>query len=200
MTEYIFLFDLDSTITAKEILPEISQIVGKEQEMRDMTESTMKGIIPFKKSFLNRINLLKDIPVSEVDQMISKIPLNENIAEFIQENHERCYIVTGNLDVWIKGLMKRLNMKGHYYCSKASVCNDRIDRVISVLDKRLTTQQFVQPTVAIGDGDNDAEMAKLAHIGIGYGGVREIAPALLQSIDYAFVDDKHCASFLRTLL
>lgn len=55
MTEYIFLFDLDSTITAKEILPEISQIVGKEQEMRDMTESAMKGIIPFKKSFLNRI-------------------------------------------------------------------------------------------------------------------------------------------------
>lgn len=200
MTEYIFLFDLDSTITAKEILPEISQIVGKEQEMRDMTESTMKGIIPFKKSFLNRVNLLKDIPVSEVDQMISKIPLNENIAEFIQENHERCYIMTGNLDVWIKGLMKRLNMEGHYYCSKASVCNDRIDRVISVLDKCLTTQQFVQPTVAIGDGDNDAEMAKLAHIGIGYGGVREIALALLQSIDYAFVDDKHCASFLRTLL
>jgi len=145
MGDYIFLFDLDSTITAREILPEISRTVGKEKEMREITEKTMQGIVPFKESFLRRVELLKDVPVTEVNQMVAEIPLNEHIAEFIRENHDRCYVVTGNLDIWISGLMKRLDMKGHYYCSKASVTENRIDRVISVLDKHLTTQQFVQP-------------------------------------------------------
>ena len=135
---------------------------------------------------------------SEIRDRISE--LDEHIAEFVRENHDRCYVVTGNLDIWISGLMKRLDMKGHYYCSKASVTENRIDRVISVLDKHLTTQQFVQPAVAVGDGDNDADMARLAHIGIGFGGVRDIAPALLQTIDYAFLDDRLCADFLRKLL
>lgn len=46
MSEYIFLFDLDSTISKKEILPTISQTIGKEKEMRELTEATMRGEIP----------------------------------------------------------------------------------------------------------------------------------------------------------
>lgn len=103
MSDYIFLFDLDSTITAREILPEISRTVGKEKEMREITEKTMQGIVPFKESFLRRVELLKDIPVTEVNQMVAEIPLNEHIAEFVRENHDRCYVVTGNLDIWISG-------------------------------------------------------------------------------------------------
>lgn len=91
MSDYIFLFDLDSTITAREILPEISRTVGKEKEMREITEKTMQGIVPFKESFLRRVELLKDIPVTEVNQMVAEIPLNEHIAEFVRENHDRCY-------------------------------------------------------------------------------------------------------------
>ena len=40
----IFLFDLDSTITSKEILPYIASIKGIEKELEKMTEETMKGL------------------------------------------------------------------------------------------------------------------------------------------------------------
>ena len=53
--------------------------------------------------------------------------------------------------------MKKLGMTGHYYCSRAVAKDDKVDKVVSVLDKNLTTQQFVQPLVAIGDGDNDSD-------------------------------------------
>ena len=200
MSEYIFLFDLDSTISKQEILPTISKKIGKEKEMRELTEATMRGEIPFKSSFLNRVKLLSDIDVSEINSLVSKIPLNEAIANFIVENRSRCYVLTGNLDVWIRGLMFKLGLENHVYCSKADVQNNRITKVISVIDKELMAKQFVQPIVIIGDGDNDSGMSRYADVAVGFGGVRDIAPSLLTTIDYAFYDDKRCADFLRTLL
>lgn len=200
MSDYIFLFDLDSTISKQEILPTISGKVGRQKEMRALTEATMRGEIPFKSSFLNRVNLLIDVDVSEVNSMVTNIPLNTEIARFITDNKDRSYVLTGNLDIWISGLMEKLGLKEHVYCSKANVKNNRISKVISVVDKELMAKQFVQPTVIIGDGDNDSGMAKYAEIAVGFGGVRNIAPSLLNTIDYAFYEDKRCADFLRTLL
>lgn len=200
MSEYIFLFDLDSTVTKEEILPTISRNIGKDEEMKKLTEATMNGEIPFKTSFLSRVEILKTIRVSAVKSMINKISLNTNIANFIKENNERCFIVTGNLDVWICDLMYKLKIENHVFCSKAIEVDDKIVQVVSVLDKELVARQFVQPIVVIGDGDNDSGMAALADIAIGFGGVRNLAPSLIRNVDYAFYDDFRCASFLRQLL
>ena len=100
---------------------EVSKRIGKLKEMRRLTEATMRGEIPFRTSFLNRVKILSDISVAEVNQVVSEIPLNPYIAEFIEQNRDRCYVVTGNLDVWISGLMKKLKMENHCYCSKADV-------------------------------------------------------------------------------
>lgn len=200
MSDYIFLFDLDSTITKKEILPTISEEIGKLEEMRKLTEATMRGEIPFEMSFLNRVDILSDIHVSKVSDIVENIPLNEEIVKFIIENKERCFVVTGNLDIWINKLMKKLGISNNVYCSKAQVENDRIKYVVSVADKELIAKQFVRSIVAIGDGSNDVGMAKCADIAIGFGGVREIAPELKKCVDYEFNDDKMCADFLKTLL
>ena len=200
MSEYIFLFDLDSTITCKEILPTIAEKVNRQKEMRELTEATMNGEIPFKSSFLKRVEILSVMNVSETRAMVAEIPLNENIAQFIRENRDRCYVVTGNLDIWICDLMQKLGINGHVYCSRANYKNDKITQVVSVIDKELTAKQFVQPLVVVGDGDNDSGMAQVANISVGFGGIRDIAPSLIQNIDYAFYDDNRCADFLRTLL
>lgn len=200
MSDYIFLFDLDSTITKQEILPTISERIGRQEEMRRLTEATMRGEIPFKTSFLNRVKILSSVSVSEVNALISEIPLNTAICDFIYENRERSYVVTGNLDIWISGLMNKIGMKDHVYCSKANVYDDHITKVVSVIDKELVSRQFVQPMVVIGDGDNDSGMARYADIAVGFGGVREIATSLLRNVDYAFYDDDRCAEFLGTLL
>ena len=84
--------------------------------------------------------------------------------------------------------------------SKANVKDDRISQVISVIDKELMAKQFVHPLVVIGDGDNDSGMAQYADIAIGFGGVRNIAPSLLENIDFAFYEEQKCADFLRSLL
>lgn len=200
MSRYVFLFDLDSTVTKEEILPTISKRLGIFEQMSLLTESTMKGEIPFKQSFLQRVELLKDIPVSDVCRLVSEILLNEKVVDFIQNNKERCYIVTGNLDIWIKGLIEKIGMESHTFCSSALVKDDHLQDVISIVDKNAVVSQMILPFVAVGDGNNDAEMIESAEIGIGYGGVRSIAPSILSCASHAVYDEEKLVEFLERLL
>ena len=200
MSRYIFLFDLDSTVTKQEILPTISKKLGIYEKMSELTESTMRGEVPFKQSFLQRVDLLKNVPVSEVNEMVSKIQLNNHLVDFIRVNHDRFYIFTGNLDVWIDGLIRKIGMERNTFCSKAIVKNDYIEDVFNIVDKNAVIGQMVLPFVAIGDGNNDAEMIEAAEVGIGYGGVREIAPAVLACASHAIYDEEKLVEFLERLL
>lgn len=200
MSRYIFLFDMDSTVTRQEILPTISKKLGMFERMSSLTESTMRGEIPFKQSFLQRVELLKDIPVDEVSGLIEKIELNEQLVDFIQRYRNRCYIVTGNLDVWINKLAKKIGMEGNVFCSKALVQENYIQDVFSIVDKNAVISQMVLPFVAVGDGNNDAEMIEAAEIGIGYGGVRAIAPAVLSCASHAVYQEKRLVEFLERLV
>lgn len=200
MSNYIFLFDLDSTITRQEILPTIAKKVGIYERMCSLTESTMRGEVPFKQSFLQRVDLLKDIPVSEISEKISQIILNEKLVSFIKEHKSRCYIVTGNLDVWIEKLVSNMGMERNTFCSKAVEKDGFIQDVFSIVDKNAVISQMVLPFVAVGDGNNDAEMIEAAEVGIGYGGVRDITPAVLACADHAIYDEDILVSFLERLL
>ena len=200
MSKYIFLFDLDSTVTRQEILPTVAKTLGIYDKMTSLTERTMRGEIPFKQSFLQRVELLKDVPVSEVNELVSNIQLNEKLVEFIQQNQDRCHIVTGNLNVWIEGLMQRMGMERNVFCSKAIVKDNHIENVFSIVDKNAVISQMILPFVAVGDGNNDAEMIEAAEIGIGYGGVRNIAPAVLACASHAIYNEEKLVEFLNRLL
>lgn len=200
MSKRVFLFDLDATVSKVEILPMLAEQVGLLDEMRELTEKTMRGELPFKSSFLSRVEMLKSIPVSRVAEIVEQTPLNEEIVKFIQEHKESCYIVTGNLDIWIRRLMKRIGLPmAHCFCSSASVVDDRLVTVNSVIDKGMVVKQFILPVVAIGDGSNDAEMARLAEVGIGFGGVRPVAYSLMSNATHAIYDETRLRRFLEIL-
>ena len=90
-------------------------------------------------------------------------------------------------------------MDKHCFCSHAVVENDKIKFVETVIDKKATLQQFHEKLVVVGDGNNDAEMISCADIGIGFGGVREIAPAVLHCCTHAIYDEEKLVKFLSTL-
>lgn len=199
MTDRLFLFDLDSTITRAEILPTIAERFSCGGRMRELTEAAMSSALPFRESFLQRVELLKDIPVSRINEEIANIPLNGKVVEFMRENASRCFIVTGNLDVWISGLVERIGVTGNVFCSRALTDGDRLVSVMSVMDKGLVVNQLNGEFVAVGDGSNDAEMVSRADVGIAYGGVRSIAPVLLDVCDYAIYEEDRLCQLLRRL-
>lgn len=200
MSDLLFLFDLDSTITKQEILPTIANEIGIGEEMRKLTEQAMYESLPFKQSFLSRVRLLDDIPVSQVSDRIARIPVHEVLARFLRDNQERCLIVTGNLDVWIAGLMEHIGMRNNVFCSKGIVRDDRLIDVASVIDKSATVAQLTKDYVAVGDGSNDAQMISTAQVGIGFGAVRPIAPSVLEVASHAIYDEEKLCQFLERLL
>jgi phosphoserine phosphatase len=118
----------------------------------------------------------------------------------MRDNSQRCLIVTGNLDVWISGLMERIGMSNNVYCSKGIVRNDRLVDVVSVIDKSASVAQLTKDYVAVGDGSNDAQMISTAKVGIGFGGVRPIAPSVLEVATHAIYEEKKLCQFLERLL
>ena len=115
MRKTAYCFDLDGTITLQEILPLISRKTGMYEEIALLTDVTMKGLIPFESSFKLRVKLLSSIPISTVQDIVSKVVLQQRLISFIRENAESCYVITGNLDVWVKQLEPRLGCK---FCGK----------------------------------------------------------------------------------
>lgn len=200
MNDLIFLFDLDSTITKAEILPAVAKLAGCEEQMRELTERSMYEAVPFRQSFLERVELLKSIPVSQVTDCIAQIPLHEELVAFIRDHKERCYIVTGNLDVWIGGLVECMDMSGNVFCSKGVVKDDMLCGVSSVIDKDKIVEQIVSDFVAVGDGSNDADMIMKAKVGIGFGAVRPIAPSVLEVASHAIYDEGKLVQFLNRLV
>ena len=197
----IFLFDLDSTITSKEILPYIASIKGIQKELEKMTEETMKGHLPFRESFLARVDLLKDIPLEEAADVIASVPLNEKLVAFIREHKDICYIITGNLDVWIGKLVERIGLEpDHCFCSNAEVTDGQVTGVEKILDKVAVTTNFERYRVAIGDGNNDIGMIRTAEVGIAFGGVRELSERMKEEADIVCLTEDELVETLNGFL
>ena len=194
----MFLFDLDATITKKEILPEIAKEINLFDEMNEMTRLAMEGNIPFYDSFTKRVSLLKDVKVSKIQDIVLNIPLNMEIVKFIRENKDSCIIVTGNIDVWIVKLMDFIGVK--YVSSKATVVNDKIERLDFIMDKAKFAENFDKKFIAIGDGSNDIDMFIKSEMGIAFGGVKNPAPGLLSVSKYAIYEENKLCEFLKRLL
>lgn len=196
--KYNFFFDLDGTITKKEILPEIGHAIGMHKEIAELTRQTIQGEIPFHESFLKRVKMLSSIPISTIRNIINNIPLHDHILKFIHENADRCYIATGNLDVWIQELCQKIGIKS--FTSVATHENDFITGVKQVFDKSTLTALVPGPYVAIGEGHNDAAMIGRADVGIAFGSVHTPAKTVLDEASHAIYDEEHLCHFLRRLL
>jgi phosphoserine phosphatase len=195
---YQFLFDFDGTLTRKELLPEIGVACGLEVEIGRLTELTIAGHIPFQRSLEYRVELLKRVPVSTVQEIVRNVPLYDRLVRFIRDNSSRCHVITGNLDVWIGPLCRSICPS--VLCSEAIIDGDQLIGLRSVLDKATTPLRFDGPIVAIGEGHADAGLFDRAEIGIAFGQTHEPAKSVLEVCTHLVYDEQKLCEFLQQLL
>jgi len=194
-----YCFDLDGTITREEILPLLAAELDLYEEISALTEATIKGVIPFRKSFLLRCRLLGDLPVSKAQQVIAGVSLFHGLVDFIHARKDECFVITGNLDAWAKPLADMLGCI--MYSSTACVENDRIVNVSHVLNKGDAIEEIRKTydrIVAIGDGMGDVPMFEKADVRIAFGGTHTPVQSLIQFTDYLTFSERSLCTLLDT--
>lgn len=61
-------------------------------------------------------------------------------------------------------------------------------------------ENWKKMVVAIGNSESDIAMMEKADIRIGYGGIKEVMPEILSTVDYAIYEEKKLVEFLERLL
>ncbi len=196
-----FCFDLDGTVTRLEVLPVIAAELGLAEEIGFLTQMTIRGQIPFEMSFRLRCRLLADIEVDTVAHIVEDVPLDEEIADFIRARREHCYVVTGNLNVWVRRLVGRLGC-GVYSSTADARPNGKLGALTSILRKGTAIRDLrsqYDRVVCVGEGFNDLPMFEEADIGVAYGGVHPPAREVIENADYVVGQGATLCKLLNTL-
>jgi phosphoserine phosphatase len=195
-----YCFDLDGTLTTTELLPCIAAELGIAQEIETLTRVTMDGHISFDQSLRLRALILGMVPVARVHQVIEDVPLNEDLAAFIEARRDDCFVVTGNIDVWMEPMLERLGCGG--FASRATVIDGRL-HVHDVLDKRDAVHELrgrgFDRVIAVGDGANDLPMFEAADLAIAFGGVHSPARVATTGADYVVHEGRQLCRLLEGL-
>lgn len=195
-----FLFDLDGTLTRCETLPLIARTFGLEDQIGQLTQQTIKGDIPFVESFIQRVNILREIPVPDVRDLLASVPLHAALLDFIRQNIDDCIIVTGNCRVWVEALAQQIGCQ--LIASETSMVSDKIIKLTKIVKKEDVVRAFQaqgEQVVFIGDGNNDAEAMKLADVSIASGLIHMPARSVLDVCDYLIFDDATLARQLNQI-
>jgi len=183
----VFLFDFDGTITATELLPVIAAEVGLAREIGELTAATMAGEVLFDASFRRRVDLLAEVPVARVAEIVTEMPVLEQLVKWIKSRRSECWIVTSNLDCWVRPWLDRHGLEG--FTSRSNMRSGRV-AVEHILRKESVLRRFPgRRTVMVGDGANDAELISEATVGIANAIVHDVPPVVLEVADYLVMDE-----------
>ena len=195
-----YCFDLDGTITSQEILPLLAAELDLYDEISALTKATINGLIPFEQSFKLRCKLLSEIPLEKVQEISNNVKLNNKIVEFIKENNDHCYVITGNIFEWIKPIVEKLGCD--VYCSKANFVNGRFINLQKILNKGDVIKKMKKKKnfiISVGDGMGDVLMFEESDVSIAFGGVHEPIETLLKISNYLVYNEDSLCRLLKTL-
>ncbi len=178
----LVVFDLDGTLIDCEAIDELAKLVGKEKEVKEITEKAMKGEIDFKTALIERVKHLAGLDFEKALEVARKLPLMKGAKETIIELKSKniaTAIITGSFDFIANRIKNELGID-YVVANKLVVKDGKITgevegeivencskgKALEKLSKELGIS--LDQCVAIGDGANDACMLEKAGLAIAF--------------------------------
>ena len=195
-----YAFDLDGTITKIETLPLLARELNLFDEMELLTNLTMKGEIPFEKSFKLRYLVLRNIHQKRITEIMNTVELDKDIVDFIKANKAHCVVISGNLDCWIAPIIDKLGCDS--YSSTSEMDEKGCPILKHILQKSEAIRQIkksADKVIAIGESFNDVSMFEEADVSIAYGGVHNPVNMAISVSDYVVFEGGALCRLLKML-
>ncbi|TXG92621.1 phosphoserine phosphatase SerB [Rhodococcus rhodnii] len=198
----LIVFDVDSTLVQGEVIEMLAARAGVEDQVREVTESAMRGEIDFAESLHQRVATLEGLDESVIQEVADELELTPGARTTIRTLRRlgyHCGVVSGGFRQVIEGLAHDLELDFVQANTleiidgklTGRVVGDIVDRAAKATALRKFAAQVGIPmaqTVAVGDGANDIDMLNAAGLGVAFNAkpaLREIADTALS---FPFLD------------
>ena len=191
--------DMDSTMIGQECIDELAAEVGLKEKVAAITARAMNGEIAFEPALVERVALLKGLPITVVQEVIAKrITLTpggrELIATMKAKGHYTA-LVSGGFTVFTGPIAEKLG----FHENRANVLLEENgtltgDVARPILGKQAKVDALIDITerlgispadaIAVGDGANDLGMLQLAGSGVALHAKRVVAEQAKIRIDH----------------
>jgi phosphoserine phosphatase len=195
----LLLADMDSTMIGQECIDELADFAGLKAHVAAITERAMRGEIAFEPALRERVALLKDLPITVVDEVLkNRITLTPGGVELVRTmraNGAYTCLVSGGFTLftrqvaeWIGFQENRANTlltnDGRLTGAVAEPILGRDAKLATLVDLRESFDLDNLDTMVIGDGANDLAMIEQAGLGVAYHAKPAVAAAAGARIDH----------------
>ena len=188
----LFLADMDSTMIGQECIDELADFAGLKAHVAGITERAMRGEIEFEPALRERVALLKDLPVSVVDevlaQRITPTPGGRELVATMRAHGAWTCLISGGFTLFTSAVAAMIGFQENR-ANELLVARRQAHRRRPGADpgpRRQTRHpdraaRIFRPrridTLVVGDGANDLGMIEDAGLGVAYHAKPAVAAA-----------------------
>lgn len=194
----LLVADMESTIIANEMLDELAEILHLGPRVAELTRRAMNGEIDFAGALRERVALLKDTPVSVLDEARKRIRMTPGAIELVATMRAAgayTALVSGGFRSFTGPVRSELgfdvDVANELLISGAALSGivrepilDRDAKVATLRKLAAERGLALAETMAVGDGANDLAMVEASGLGIAYHAKPSLREQARYRIDY----------------
>ena len=179
------IFDTEGVLIDGEFLPELAKVVGKEEEIWEITRKGISGEIEWEKGLIERINELKGVSYDDCKRVSDDMPIMQGAKETFDELRKlgfKTLTVSGGPDILIDRIKEELQID-YAFSNKLIFGEGKLqgvdvivgsDKTIPIKDTIEMMKKQKEDIVITVDGANDIKLFDLAGLRISFNGTELI--------------------------
>ena len=195
----LLLADMDSTMIGQECIDELAAYAGLKEHVAAITERAMRGEIAFEPALRERVALLKNLPVTVIDDVLAKhITLTPGAVALVRTMRAHgayTCLVSGGFTAFTNRIAEMIGFQenrantllvedGKLTGEVAEPIVGREAKLATLVDLRESFDFDNLDTMVVGDGANDLAMIEQAGLGIAYHAKPAVAAAASARVDH----------------